>query len=446
MFKGKLRQGLLISLAALMVIPMASCSSSGGKTASSSASKSTSGAELKAESGASVKFAYSSGSPGEDAAWDMMLKGFTQDHPEIKLVEQKYTSTNFYSQLDTRVAGNDWPDVVRYTYQRLGKFKESNSMLDLTNKYSAASLDDLVPAYRAAMTYKNKLVGMPQQTDTIAVIYNKEMFTKSNIRIPKSATDGWSWSEITTIAKKLKTDNNLKYAFGGIWENTSGYRFLPFVYMNGGSLLNAAGTGISVKSPQVLGAIKLYDGWVKDGLINPNGFTQPAQANNLFVAKKLAFVFSGSWNMSFMEKNMPGNWGVTYMPQVNGKTSSDLGGNAVFAYSGTKYPNASAIFIDYLTNKAGMRKFCENGDFIPVRKSLLSEGMSYPTFQNEMGIFMNIANTVDQKQAKDETSVRFQQFNTILNKNMDPLIINRSKTPDQVVADMETQMKAALAE
>lgn len=165
----------------------------------------------------------------------------------------------------------------------------------------------------------------------------------------------------------------------------------------------------------------------------------------LFVAKKLAFVFAGSWHCSYMEENMPGNWGVTYMPQVNGKTSSDLGGNGVFAYSGTKYPKAAAIFMEYLASEEGMREFCQKGNFIPVRQSLIEGGVTFSEFGEEMQTFMNIVSTIDPKMALDETSPRFQQLNVIFSEQMDPLVLGQA-SPQQAAAEMKAQMEQALAE
>lgn len=401
---------------------------------------------LVAEKDATIKFSYWAGSPSDEVAWKVVLETFKKDHPEIVLNAEVFPSSTYNSQLDTLIAGNNWPDVMRYTYQRLGKFKEADVMLDLTDKISKESVADLVPAYRDALTYDGKLVGMPHHTDTVAVFYNKEMFTKSNIRIPKDATDGWSWSELSEIAKKIKADNGLEYSFAGIWENNNAYRFLPFVYMNGGSLLDASGKNLNIETPEFSGAIKLYDDWRKEGLVVPTGFTQPNQANAMLVAKKIGFVFAGSWHCSYMEENMPGNWGVTYMPVVNGKTGSDLGGNSLFAYKDTKYPNASAIFIDYITNKENMKAFSEAGNFIPVRTSLIEEGLVYQKFQEEMNVFLNIVATIDNKMAQDETSAKFQQLNLVLGQELDPLVINSSATVEQVISSLKTKMQEVLDE
>ncbi|MCZ8511578.1 sugar ABC transporter substrate-binding protein [Paenibacillus filicis] len=428
----------LTTLCALTAaVSLSACSSTGSAPTTNTDSRA-------AEKGAVLKVAYWESSTSDKAGWDLMLKNFAKDHPEIKLEPQVYPSDTYRQILDTRIAGNDWPDIVRYTYQRLGKFKENDVMLDLTGKISEESLKDLVPAYRSAVTYKGKLVAMPHHTDTMAIFYNKSMFQKSGIRIPKDVNDAWTWDELTGIARKLKADNNLEYAFGGIWENGSGYRYLPFIYMNGGSVLSKDMKSVTINSPEALAATKLYETWQKEKLVVKTGFTQTPATNMLFVAKKIAFTFSGSWHLSYMEENMPGNWGVTYMPQVKGKTGSDMGGNALFAYKGTKYPNAAAIFIDYMTSKDNMKAFSEASNFIPVRTSLLNEGLKYTSFQNEMNLFLNIVKTIDPKLAEDETSDRFQQLNEIYSKNMDPLVVNGSATAEQVLQKTQKDMTDAL--
>lgn len=401
---------------------------------------------LVAEKGAVIKFVHWNGSPSDEAAWNVVLEKFRKDHPEIELKEEAFPSSSYVRQLDTMIAGNQWPDVMRYTYQRLGKFKEADLMLDITPYISEESVNDLVPAYRQALTNNGKLVGMPHHTDTIALFYNKEMFEKANIRIPQGPNDGWSWDELKEYSQILKKDNNLNYAFAGIWENRSGYRYLPFVYMNGGSLFNQDGTKITIEEPKALEALQLYADLRSENLIANTPFTQTAQNNMLFVAKKFAFVFAGSWHCSYMEENMPDNWGVTYMPQVNGKTTSDMGGNGLFAYKNTKYPKAAAIFIDYLTNPENMKLFCETGNFLPVRQGLINEGLNYQSFAPEMAVFSNIISTIDEKMATDETSNRFQQINVIFSDLMDHIAVNGSMTPSQVAAEMKKQMQEVLDE
>lgn len=468
MFKKNLKKVMSIALAAGMVAGLSACGGGSEPAGTTAAATTAAGGEaapaatkaeetlaepagaesegLVAEEGAEIEIAYWEGSTSDKEAWDELIANLQKDHPEIKIVPQTYPSSDFRDMLDTRIAGDDWPDVMRYTYQRLGKFKQAETMLDLTPYISQESLDDVSPAFLSACTYQGKLIAMPHHTDTVALFYNKRMFEEAGIRIPASVEDGYTWEELTDIARTLKEKYDLPYAFGGIWENNSGYRYLPFLYMNGGSVLNEAQDTVTMDSPEVLEAIKLYEDWRKEDLIANTAFSGASTANSLFVAEQIAFDFAGSWHCSYMQENMGDKWGMTYMPVRNGKTGSDMGGNAVFAYAGTKYPKAAAIVIDYITNQENMKNFCETGAFIPVRTSLLEGGVEYKVFPDEMKILNEIVGTIDPKMAADETSVPFQQLNEIFNEEMDPLAVNNSASAEDVVAACQERMTEILNE
>ncbi len=463
MSKSKLMRSMSIVMAAAMMSGLTACGG-GGSTqttaapaetkAEAAASKETGKRrkkqlqheELVAEDGAEIEVAYWEGSTSDKEAWDELLANLQKDHPEIKIIPQTYPSSDFRDMLDTRIAGNDWPDVIRYTYQRLGKFKKADVMLDLSPYISQESLDGISPAFLSACQYDGKLVAMPHHTDTMAMFYNKRMFEEAGIRIPTSVEDGYTWEELTDIARTLKEKYSLPYAFGGIWENNSGYRYLPFLYMNGGSILNEAQDAVTMDTPEVLEAIKLYEDWRKEDLVANTAFSGAPTTNSLFVAEQIAFTFSGSWHCSYMQENMGDKWGMTYMPIKDGKTSSDMGGNAVFAYAETKYPKAAAIVVDYITNEENMKKFCETGSFIPVRTKLLEGGVEYKTFKDEMKILNDIVGTIDPKMAADETSVTFQQLNEVFNEEMDPLAVNNSVTAEEVAANCQERMTEVLEE
>lgn len=436
MKKGSLKKWMALLM--LMAILLSSASLSLAEAAPA----------LKAEEGAEIEVVYWAGSESDRAAWELLFKNLAQDHPEIKIVAQEYPSTSFRDALDTRIAGNDWPDVIRYTYQRLGKFKESDVMLDLTPYIPQENLDDLAPAFLSGCMYEGKLVAMPHHTDVTAIYYNKKMFADAGIQIPATIDQAWSWEELTEIAKTLKEKNNLEYAFGGIWENGSGYRYLPFLYMNGGMLLSEDQKESRVNSPENLEAIQLYDQWVKDKLVVNTAFTGKPVTNELFTQGTTAFSFSGSWHCSFMDNNMPDkeNWGVTYMPQRNGRTGTDMGGNGIFAYKNTPYPIAAAIVTEYITSKEQMKAFCEAGNFIPVRQSLIEEGLDFAQFPEQMKIFMELAAKIDPKMAADETSAYFQRINDAFSEAMDPLIVNSSATPEEVLEALDMAVQEILSE
>ena len=449
--KGVLYALVLTAAVAVLVFAFAACGTEpGGGAVPVPAAPPAAPAEpgvLVAEPGARIEIAHWEGSPADTAAWNTLFDLFVEAHPEIEFTRTIYPSPTFRDQLATRLAANHWPDVIRYTYPNIGRFKEAGVMLDLTDRVPPGTLDDLVPAFVSAAMHEGRMVAMPHHTDTMALFYNVRMFEESGIRIPEHEHDGWTWDELTDIARTLKADHGLMYAFGGIWENNNGVRFMPFMYANNGRVLSECMTYIVIDSPQNLEVLRLVETWRAEDLLMRTGFTQANQANALFAAEQIAFTFSGSWHCSFMEENMPGNWAVTYMPRSPlGNTGSDLGGNSLWVYRGTPFPDASSIFVNFAGSPEAMRAFCEAGNFIPVRQSLIAEGMNYTYFQEEMDLFLRIVETVDPFFASHITSARFPQLNLIFGQEMDPLTIDASATAEQALQRMHARMTEALAE
>ena len=165
MSKSKLMRSMSIVMAAAMMSGLTACGGGGSTqtTAAPAETKAEAAAseangekkeeaaaateELVAEDGAEIEVAYWEGSTSDKEAWDELLANLQKDHPEIKIIPQTYPSSDFRDMLDTRIAGNDWPDVIRYTYQRLGKFKKADVMLDLSPYISKESLDGISPAF-----------------------------------------------------------------------------------------------------------------------------------------------------------------------------------------------------------------------------------------------------------------------------------------------------------
>ena len=180
MRKNNVKRMTAVLLAAGMMSSLTACG--GGESApketsapaaekkESSATEAVEG-ELVAEEGAEIEVAYWEGSTSDKEAWDELLANLQKDHPEIKIVDQTYPSNDYPDMLDTRIAGDDWPDVMRYKYQQLGKFKQADVMLDLSPYMSQESLDDISPAFLSACQYDGKLVALPHHTDTIATVY-----------------------------------------------------------------------------------------------------------------------------------------------------------------------------------------------------------------------------------------------------------------------------------
>lgn len=79
-----------------------------------------------------------------------------------------------------------------------------------------------------------------------------------------------------------------------------------------------------------------------------------------------------------------------------------------------------------------MTSFCQDGGFIPVRKDIRNEDISYSKYDEELKIVIDFASTLDPKLAVAATSPNWSLFNTILSEEMDALVTENASAEDVI--------------
>ena len=311
--------------------------------------------------------------------------------------------------------------------------KDTGLMLDVSDYFSDEDIAGYVDGFVAPFLDGDAVYGVPLHTDTIVLCYNKKMFEEQGIRIPTGKDDAYTMEELEDIGKKLKEAYGLEYAFAGVWTGTRAMRLMPFAYELGVDIFpDNDFEKINIDTPEFKAFINLYKHWLEEGLVVAETISQKGTSNNMLMSGLVPFNFSGSWQADNIENGMPGNWGMTYLPSINGRLSCDLGGNGLFGISKTKYPNAVATFIKWLSSKEIMTSFCQDGGFIPVRKDIRNEDISYSKYDEELKIVIDFASTLDPKLAVAATSPNWSLFNTILSEEMDALVTENASAEDVI--------------
>ena len=161
----------------------------------------------------------------------------------------------------------------------------------------------------------------------------------------------------------MKTKAGMPYGFSMSWQNAA-YRWLPFLYQHGGTMLNEDLTSLACSAtPKGIETIAWTQSWFKEGLVPPStSIKSTEQPQNLFANGTIGLVIAGDWQIPFISKNMTKfDWGVTYMPR-DVAMASDLGGNCLAVSRDSKNPDAAADVREVHDRcRANMRDFVVNG-------------------------------------------------------------------------------------
>ncbi len=392
-----------------------------------------------------IKFTYWANAGGESNAADALVAKFEKENPDIKVEKQAGEFKDFYTRLETRIAGNDAPDVTRLQYQSVGRYSSNGVLRDITKDLPADFGADFIPALWSAVTYKNSIYAIPQHTDTLAVYYNKNYFEKLGMTAPTKLEDAWTWDEFLDIAKQIKEKCGAKYGFSYNWIKGNSYRWLPMLYQKGGSLLSDDLSTSTIDSPEALEALKLAKRFFDEGLV-PLGTSVKGteDINNLFSTGTTGMVINGNWLAATYDQSMTEySYGVTYMPRDK-SAASDMGGNALAVLEKAKNPAQALKFVEFMTSKENMTYFVENGGFLPARTSITASDIKYAVKQPDiMKVFIEQAATVPSNMAQAVTSPNMSKITLLLSDELE-FLFTQGKDPADVQKALKEGIDAAL--
>jgi multiple sugar transport system substrate-binding protein len=95
-----------------------------------------------------------------------------------------------------------------------------------------------------AFRFDGTLTCLPQNISSLVVYYNKDLFAKARVPLPSA---DWTWKQFVDTAVKLTDRATGQYGLG---VEPSLIRIAPFVWSNGGELVNEDETGFALDSAE----------------------------------------------------------------------------------------------------------------------------------------------------------------------------------------------------
>ncbi|MGP4084880.1 ABC transporter substrate-binding protein [Streptomyces sp. KR55] len=271
---------------------------------------------------------------------DHLEKSFEKAHPDIDVRVQTAPFDQYFTQLQTSIAGGTAPDVMELNQESFASFADSGALADLTGRdladgaFSQSSLD--------AFTYEGKQYGLPSSFSAELLFYNKDLFDKAGLDYP---TGDWTWQDEQKAAEKIDA---LGDDIFGDYQNVSFLEFNKALGQSGGSFLSEDGTRPAFDSPEGIAAATWLTGKV--------GTTMPTKAQlggeadqdtRMFTEGRLGMWHSGSWFFSTLAESDV-DWDVVLEP-ANGTRANSVFQNTLAMSSQSKNADAAWEWLTYMT-------------------------------------------------------------------------------------------------
>lgn len=252
----------------------------------------------------------------------------------------------------------------------LDELPNFNSTIEQAEKeYVPAAIDSNIIETPNEQTgrVERHLYGIPDQTNCVALFWNKDLFKQSENELIAAGLDPnrapATWDEFKSYAKVLTIPEKKQYGFAmfnSLWWS------LPFFNTYGaeftrthadGSVRGALDEEAGQKALELM--TELYQSGVEAGAWR-TGSINPDQG---FLNGKYAMILSGPWNLKRFSNV---NFGVSLIPAGPAGTSSNVGGQNMVVFRRSKNPEAALEFLKYFASEEVQVKWCETLGQIPV--------------------------------------------------------------------------------
>ncbi|HEX6921258.1 MAG TPA: extracellular solute-binding protein [Actinomycetes bacterium] len=358
----RMKKGMVAAVAGLALLATA-CGSDADKKADSGTT-----AKDPAKIAASLTWWDTSDPKNEGPAFQELITKFNAKYPNVKIDYQSVPFGDAQNKFKTAAAAkNGAPDILRAEVAWVPEFASLGYLYELDGTVLTKNQSDFLDAPLGSTKYNGKTYGVPQVTDSLALMYNKKLFEKAGISTPPT-----TWDEVKTAAAALKS----KAGVDGIYINAGGYFVLPFIYGEGGDLIDPQAKKVTVADPAVVKGVQIAQDLVKSGAAaKPSAQDSYGTMMTLFKEQKVGMIINGPWEVNSI-RTAPTfggieNLGVAPVPAGSAKAGAPVGGHDYVIWSGMPQAKAEAAiaFIDFMSSAESEAFLADKLGLLPPRKS-----------------------------------------------------------------------------
>jgi multiple sugar transport system substrate-binding protein len=293
-----------------------------------------------------------------------VVAAFEKAYPKVKVVYvNMQTDFTEYAKLQTALkAHSGIPDVAQFDYHALPQFVLSNAVLNLDNYGFGSMSKTFTKIAWSQVNVLGGVYGVPQDTGPLALFYNKTIFDKYGLVVPKT------WSQYVADARKLHQADPSAYITADSGDPTV---VDPLIWQAGGRPFQFKGTvgTVNLADHGTSRFAATYGQLLKERLVFTNA---PLYTPNWVTALKngtIASVIFGGWGVGTLEyfvPDMAGKWRVAAIPQytAGSNVSAQEGGSSTSVMAASNNKLAAIGFAEFFsTDHRAIAAWQKNGGF-----------------------------------------------------------------------------------
>ena len=310
---------------------------------------------------------------------EILIPAFEAENPDIKVQSVLVPYDQFRRKLLIALSGGTAPDLARVDILWVPELADQGALANMDELWT--DFDVFLPGPLSTNLYNGSHYGLPLDTNTRVLVYNKAMFEEAGVAEPPSTME-----DFLTACEQIKASGQEKYCFadGG----TYAWAVNPWIWSFGGDVTDPDITTTDgyFNGPETVAAYQFLKDAVDDGYLHPGILGGGVDAWGGFGQDQIAMLLEGPWFPALFEGQFPDKeYGLALMPAGVGGSVSVVGGEDIVLFQQSQNKAAAIRFLEYLLSEDVQLQLATTGQMPVIKSAIDSDFVQNHDF---FGIFL----------------------------------------------------------
>jgi multiple sugar transport system substrate-binding protein len=348
-------------------LALGACGSDDGNGATEGAN----GAENGDVAAENVHLVYSTWAADEELeVTERLIDEFTDANPHITVEIQTAAFGDYSTWVQTRLAGNNEPDVMFMSELWYRGFADLGALADLgphVEQDPGYDIGDFNDVALGTGYFNDTLYWTSYGLDLSVLFYNRTAFDELGLDYPD---DNWTWDDLRAAANALTVSQGGGTRYGLFSQNNYGSGW-NWIRGNGGQVLTPDLARSDMSNPKTIEGLQFFrDMILEDGCIPPVDVQEDLGSATMFLSGQVAMGMYGHFLIPRLESDAEFEWGCAMLPQGPETRNSFVSGAGFTMSARTEHPEESWALISHMNGEYGQGEIMKMGVTTPARNSL----------------------------------------------------------------------------
>ena len=306
--------------------------------------------------------------PAQQKVEQAIIDAFEKRHPDIRVQLLALEYVSYDEKIQAMMVGRDPPDAMLVKNTTYDDWAVRGVLADVTAQAEKLDAEDeFMPMARKIFARAGHYHALPVNTHGLVTFVNLDALAAAGVQLP----DGdLTWDFILKIAPQLSRRAGYPAA------PTDYALFEPPAYSIlaelGGALFDDPfrPTRVTIDSPEGRAWIAWFQHLQASGFVAPRGVSLDAGFYQLFRDGRVAFFFSGRWQVPDFAGKTAFRWDVRPFPSGPQGRVTMHGGTGIAVASASLHAEAARSFAEFYAGAEGARVSMHAGRTVPVQRGL----------------------------------------------------------------------------